>query len=127
MRLLILILITFVGVFELQTAQAGDCEGDRTIILTSPQTGAKTMFDAITVRGFLCENFPLIEVRNETTDRSTTTMTTEVCDRHECTYEFAVPVRSLVLGTNQIRALIPGEDPPIEVKLDVVRTAFAAR
>jgi len=85
------------------------------------------MFDAITIRGFLCENFPLIEIRNETTDRGTTSMTTEVCDRHECTYQFAVPVRSLALGSNKIRALIPGEDPPIEVKVEITRTAFAAK
>lgn len=104
------------------SAFAADCSGGETIIVTSPRAGTRTYYDGITVRGFLCENFPLIEVRNETTHKTSTILTTEICDKRVCTYHFAAPMRSLALGANHIKAKIPGED--IEVEVEVLRTAW---
>ena len=122
MRLLFIILILTGWVGE---ALAEECSENEPIIVTNPRAGAHIFNDGITIRGFLCVNYPLIEVRNETTDRTATSLTTEICDNHQCTYHFAVPMRSLALGINQIRATVPGEDPPIEAEVEIMRTAFA--
>lgn len=87
----------------------------------------KTLHNAVTVRGFLCENFPYVLVRNETTDRTAYAQTDAECHGSACTYRFAVPMRELAPGSNQIKATIPGKKPPIEVEVEVIRTALAAR
>ena len=118
-RSFFLILIALMGV---NSAFAADCQEGEPLVLTSPRAGARTLNDGVTVRGYLCDNFALIEVRNETTHKASTVVTTEVCSKRQCTYHFAAPMRSLALGTNHIKAMIPGED--IEVEVEIVRSAW---
>ena len=102
---------------------ASDCAGPE-LVVTAPRNGYKTLYAAVTVRGYLCRNYPLIMIRNETTNVETFTETREVCDTSECRYHFAAPVRELVLGENHITAVIPGEEE-FEVAIEVIRTALA--
>lgn len=125
MRLVFLILISFIGLSWTPVAWSAECPTGEVIVLTSPRAGMKTLHDAVTVRGYLCENYPYVLVRNETTDKSAFAQTDEECDGDSCTYRFAVPMRNLAPGSNQIKAAIPGEDPPIEVEVEVIRTALA--
>lgn len=125
MRKIFLILISLFGLFQTPAVWSADCSAGDVIVLTSPRAGLKTLHDAVTVRGFLCERHPYVLVRNETTNKSAFAQTDEDCRGNSCTYRFAVPMRGLAPGSNQIKATIPGEDPPIEVEVEVIRTALA--
>ncbi len=104
------------------TAQAADCGRGEGLIVTAPRDGARTMNPSITIRGYLCNNYPLITIRNRTTSLEVITETSKICDGSECTYHFAAPVRELALGENKITAEIPGN---VVVEIEVIRTALA--
>lgn len=120
---MIKILIIMISLLVPALSFAQDCGRAERLVVTSPKNGAKTLYPSVTVRGFLCQNAPLILIRNITTNAELLTETTRVCDREECAYHFAVSVRGLEPGQNRITAEIPGED--IIVEIDVVRTALA--
>lgn len=123
--MIFLILISAFGLFQTPVVWSADCSSGEVIVLVSPRAGMKTLHDAVTVRGFLCESHPYVLVRNETTNKSAFAQTDQECHGNSCTYRFAVPMRGLAPGSNQIKAIIPGEDPPIEVEVEVIRTALA--
>lgn len=104
---------------------AADCTADRRIVVTYPRSGIRTYGDAISLRGFLCQNYPLIVVRNITTKKSMLTETREVCEDGQCVYPFAAFVEDLAPGTNELQAIIPGRSPPLSVSIQVIRTVLA--
>jgi hypothetical protein len=105
------------------TVMAADCVPGEGLIVTAPRDGARTMNPSITIRGYVCDNYPLITIRNRTTSLEVITETREICEGSECTYHFAAPVRELALGENRITAEVPGSDA---VEIEVVRTALAS-
>lgn len=124
-KVFIILIILFSAASE---ALADDCAG-KGLVVTAPRSGTKTMHPSITVRGYLCQNHPLIRIRNQTTDVETLTETSEVCDkgRQDCTYHFAAPVRGLEMGQNRITAEVLGEGSGegILVEIEIIRTALA--
>jgi len=117
------IIIIMIGLLAPLLCLAQDCGRAERLVVTSPKSGAKTLYPSVTVRGFLCQNAPMILIRNVTTNAELLTETTRVCDQEECTYHFAASVRGLEPGQNRITAEIPGED--VLVEIEVVRTALA--
>ncbi len=105
--------------------QASDCVNDRSLVVTAPRSGAHTFHDSIAVRGFICQNYPFVLVKNETTNRSFLTDTIPSCSTNGCVYSFTTFVRDLAVGTNEISAGIPSDDGPAAVRLEIVRTALA--
>lgn len=96
-------------------------------MVTAPRPGARTLNDTIAVRGFLCQDYHLVLVRNKTTDRTILTNTDALCDREGCIYTFATFMNDLALGENELAAVVPDQDPPVEVRITVLRTALAGR
>ena len=107
--------------------ETGGCPEEGILVVTAPRPGARTSSDSIAVRGFLCQDYHLVLVTNRTTERSVIASTDRLCDGGGCVYTFATYIRDLALGENDLTALVPGQDPPIEVSVRVLRTAFAQR
>lgn len=120
---IIIILIVLLAPFFCRVVGADECRSRDDLIVTAPKNGARTLQTAITIRGYLCRNYPIIRIRNVTTHSETLTETREICSGNECAYYFAVPVRDLEPGQNRITAEIPGED--VIVEIEVIRTALA--
>ena len=103
-----------------------DCAEDGKMVVVAPRSGIRTQRDSIAVRGYLCQDYQVVLVKNTTTKKITMASTDEFCRENEgCVYTFAVFVDDLAMGTNELTAAIPGLQPPIEVHLSVIRTAFA--
>ncbi len=124
-RFLFIIMIVFLIVTPTPSYGESDCHQGLALVLTNPQSGARTLHDSITVRGYLCESPPVILVKNMTTSKTLMSATDKICSRAGCTYHFAVPVRGLAMGANKITATVPGENPPMEASTEITRTALA--
>ena len=109
------------------SAWAWECGSDKSFAVTYPRSGVSTYGDAISLRGFICHNFPIIVVKNVTTDKSVLTETKEICESGRCVYPFAVFVEDLAMGKNDLQATVPGREPPLEIHVEVVRTALAQK
>jgi hypothetical protein len=120
-RLVFIIMIGFM-LGAPATARSTDCAPGEGLIVTAPRDGARTMNPSITIRGYVCDNYPLITIRNRTTSLEVITETSEVCEGKVCTYHFAAPVRELALGENLITAEVSGDEI---VEIEVIRTALA--
>ena len=103
-----------------------DCPLEETMVITAPRSGIRTYRDSIAIRGFFCEKIHYVVVKNDTTERSTLTDTDEVCDGEDCIYTFSTLVNGLAMGSNRLTATVPGHDPPIEIHIEVIRTALAS-
>lgn len=121
------IIIILIGLLAWNSAFGWDCPGKGELIVTAPRAGAHTFNDSIAVRGFLCEDYQLVVVRNRTTETSVLTNTDEVCEGGICVYTFAAFMDDLALGVNDLEATVPGIDPPMEATVQVIRTALAAK
>lgn len=121
------IIIILIGLLAWNSAFGWDCLKEGELVLTSPHTGAHTFNESIAVRGFLCQDHHFVVVRNRTTETSVLTNTDESCEGGVCIYTFAALVDDLALGVNDLQAVVPGLDPPMEVTVQVVRTALAAK
>lgn len=124
MKVIFIILIA-IGSFITTPSFAADCDGKGVVIFTNPLSGAKTLHDSITVRGYLCAKHPVVYVKNLTTKKSQVVATDQVCGRSGCTYHFSVPMRGLAMGANKIRVEVAGQNPPLVATTIVTRTALA--
>jgi hypothetical protein len=127
MRRLVLILIGISAplVVWAYPTEGWDCPREEVLVVTAPRAGARTFRDFVTVKGFLCEKSYIVEVKNVTTRQLVMTDTDEVCEASHCVYTFSTSVRGLALGRNELTATVPGHDPPVEVRFEVIRTALA--
>jgi hypothetical protein len=119
MFFIIMIILLIAGMAA--PAGASDCGPGAGLTVTAPRDGARTLSPSITIRGYVCEDYPLITIRNKTTSLEVITETKEVCEGSECVYHFAAPVRELALGENRITAETGDET----VEIEVIRTALA--
>lgn len=108
-------------------AEGWDCPAGGELIVTAPRSGAHTFNDTIAVRGFLCGQYPVVLVQNRTTQKAVLTDTDESCSSKRCVYTFATFISDLALGENDLQATVPGKDPPLEVRVQVIRTALAQK
>lgn len=84
-----------------------------------------TYYKTIAVRGFLCQNYQFVVVRNTTTEATAIADTHETCDEGLCSYTFIILMNDLAWGVNEFKALVPDQDPPVEFDFEVTRTALA--
>ncbi len=122
------IFLILIAIMASSAAWGWDCPDQEKIVVLAPRSGVRTQRDSISIRGYLCQNYRVVLVKNTTTKKIAMTGTDELCHGKEgCIYTFAVYVDDLAMGTNELTATIPGLHPPIEVHLSVIRTAFAMK
>lgn len=106
------------------SSAAADCHADHPLVVTSPHAGAMTFSKTIAVRGFLCDAYQLVMIRNKTTSKSAVGDTVKTCDGKDCVYSFRVLMGDLIWGVNQLEVLVPDQDPPVSYDIEVTRTAL---
>lgn len=124
----IIILISILTVGIPGTGWGWACPPDTNLVVLSPQSGLHTMRNRVAIRGYLCQTYNLVLVKNETTEASFIADTERTCSstRDDCVYTFMAIVDDLAIGSNELTARILNQNAGDEVHVEVVRTALAS-